>query len=144
MTDEQPTLFGPTPDPASELKPWQRPAHLDREPKKLARREDPDTSKAAAEALAGKAGSMRRRLLQVYASRLRLTAEGAATLAGFTPADGAWKRVSDLLNLGLIYDTGEHAPSPTTGRQQRLLAITELGLAMADRVHELRYAEGPA
>jgi hypothetical protein len=123
LTDQQ-SFFGDPTKP--ELRPWQRSVRLDRSAKALARKDDPDTSKAAVDVLTDHV-TIRRRLLRVYASGLRLTAEGAAQLAGFEPGDGAWKRVSDLQNLGLVYDTGDRMVSPMTGRQQRILAITERG-----------------
>jgi len=98
-------------------------SQLELTPEKLHRTEDPWTSRAAARQL--KANTMRRYLLLAFAVIPR-TAEEAAGAAGYTPADGAWKRVSDLLNLGLIEDTGE-TRTASSGRQQRVLRITAKG-----------------
>jgi hypothetical protein len=95
-----------------------------------ARRSDPDTSKAAAEGTARKQ-LMMDRLLAAYATYNRagdgLAAEDAALLAGYTPEDGAWKRVSDLKRLGLVADTGIRIKG-TSGRSVALLAITPEGV----------------
>jgi hypothetical protein len=107
-----------------------RPNLFDPEPRKLARSSDPDTSHAAARMLSGKAGTMRFRLLWVFKFN-EYTAEEAAFHTDFTAADGAWKRVSDLLNDGLIEPTGETRPG-TSGRQQRVLRITEKGRAVVE------------
>lgn len=98
-----------------------------------ARSTDPETSKGAARLLGGKAGTMRHRLLLTYDMDARawgfgLIAEEAALRCGYTAADGAWKRVSDLLNAGLLEDTGRTRPG-SSGRQQRVLRITEKGRA---------------
>jgi len=102
-----------------------------------ARSTDPETSKAAARLLGGKAGTMRRRLLDYYGivgsvrpsdTRWGATAEEATEDCGYTAADGAWKRVSDLLNAGLLEDTGR-TRAGSSGRQQRVLRITEKGRA---------------
>lgn len=91
----------------------------------LARGDDPETSHAAARSLGGHAGTMRRRLLDAFAAADR-TAEEAATAAGYSGADGAWKRVSDLLRAEMVAPTGETREA-TSGRQQRILRITEAG-----------------
>ena len=93
---------------------------------KLARRGDPDTSHQAAQLLAGKAGTMRRRLLVAFFTSTGLTAEEAAQAAGYGPADGAWKRVSDLKNARLIGPMGKTRPG-RSGREQQVLGITDLG-----------------
>lgn len=110
-----PTLFE-----TDTRKPWQGGP----DPNTLARRSDPETSHLAARALDG--GTMRRRLLEAFAVALD-TAEGAAARAGYSPADGAWKRVSDLLNLGFLEDTGARWVGVRSGRPQRVLRITEAG-----------------
>lgn len=121
MTDDEiPTLFA-TDDG---MKPWQKP-----EPRTLARATDPDTSHEAAKMLAGGAGTMRRDLLRVFAMERvgGYTAEEAADYAGYTPADGAWKRVSDLLNAKLVQVDVGHERRGRSGRMQRVLRITDLG-----------------
>lgn len=112
------TLFDP--DSTSTLKPWQR-----SEPRTLYRVSDPDTSAAAAVMLGGRAGTMRRTLLDTF-KRGDWTSEEASDLAGYTAADGAWKRVSDLLNADLLEPTGETRPAKS-GSLQRVLRITNLG-----------------
>lgn len=91
-----------------------------------ARNTDPDTSHAAAAALSDK-HTMMRTLLLVFAGHDALTSERACQLAGYTPADGAWKRVSDLLAKGWLIPTGDTAVG-SAGRRQRLLAITTEGV----------------
>lgn len=103
-----------------ELKPWQRPA------RELARSDDPETSHAAARTLSGKAGTMRRTLLEAFDRRGPMTPEEVSLVAGYGAADGAWKRVSDLKTNGLIEPTGETRPG-SQGREQAVLAITTLG-----------------
>jgi hypothetical protein len=90
-----------------------------------ARNTDPATSKEAARRLSDK-HTMMRTLLLVFASHDRLTTERACQLAGYTAADGAWKRVSDLLAKGWVSDTGDTMLG-SHGRSQRLLAITVEG-----------------
>ena len=68
---------------------------------------------------------MRRTLLDAY-STANLTSEEASEFCGYTPADGAWKRVSDLMNAKLIEPTGI-TRSGSSGRQQRVMRITALG-----------------
>ncbi len=96
--------------------PWQKPT---------VRTTDPETSHEAAKTLSGKAGTMRRALLQAFLYD-SLTAEEAAEICGYTPADGPWKRVSDLKDARLIVETGETRKA-STGRRQRVLCITPLG-----------------
>lgn len=101
------------------------------DPESLARRDDPATSHEAAQ-LSQRAISMRIRLLQSYVRHGAMCAEQAAAVAGYAPADGAWKRVSDLLRLGLLYDTGRTATA-SSGREQRILALTQKGWQEAQR-----------
>lgn len=90
-----------------------------------ARVSDPDTSHAAAAALSPKA-TMLRRLLVAYREYGPQTTDEVIVSAGFGPVDGAWKRVSDLLHLGLIEDTGDRRPG-LSGRDQRVCQISEAG-----------------
>jgi hypothetical protein len=90
-----------------------------------ARTSDPETSHAAAASLSDK-HTMLRTLLLTFAAHHSLTAEQACALAGYSPADGAWKRVSDLTRLGWVSPTGD-ATEGSSGRRQRLLEITEEG-----------------
>jgi hypothetical protein len=87
-----------------------------------------------------------RNLLREYArfAWVGLTAEEAATKAGYDASSGAWKRVSDLLHAGLVDvrldDEGAAVTRPgRSGRQQRVLVITDLGEAL---VSTLRAQEG--
>jgi hypothetical protein len=113
----------PEPPPKSDLiKPYV-PA-----PEVLARRSDLYTSKLAAEKLTSKT-TMMVRLLQVFSNYpTGTTGELAATHAGYGPADGPWKRVSDLLNGELLEDTGT-TMTGGSGRQVRVLRITPKGTA---------------
>lgn len=107
-----------------------RPGHPHLDPATHARTSDPATSHAAAAQLSDKA-TMLRTLLAVYGSEFAgfcdgLTAEESAGVAQYTAADGAWKRVSDLLRAGQLEDTSITRPG-SSGRQQRVLRITEQG-----------------
>ncbi len=93
------------------------------------RNSDPDTSHAAAEA----AGSKRQlgiaaRLYRAFADAypFGLTADEAARRAGFTRADGAWKRCSDLKRQRAVYDTGQRRPGES-GRDQAVLRLVVKG-----------------
>ena len=87
-----------------------------------ARASDPDTSHEAA-ALVRSAAVMKARLLAAFAAAPSgLSAEQASDAAGYTPADGAWKRVSDLEREGAIADTGVRVLS-SHGRRVRVLAV---------------------
>jgi hypothetical protein len=94
------------------------------EQKPLARRVDPSTSQRAAGQHRLRRGTQRHQLLVVFASGPGgLTAEEAGVATGI---DGAWKRVSDLLNDKLVEDTGEERRS-LKGSAQRVLRITQQG-----------------
>ena len=87
-----------------------------------ARATDPDTSHEAA-ARVSNAAAMKRRLLAVFqAAPGGLSAEAACEAAGYTPADGAWKRVSDLERDGLIADSGQRVLS-SHNRLVRVLVV---------------------
>lgn len=101
-----------------------RPGHPHLEPRTHARTSDPATSHAAAAQLSDKASMLRALLLTFHTSNR--TAEEAATTAGYGPADGAWKRISDLKNAGHIAPTGRTRPG-VSGRAQQVYAITEQG-----------------
>lgn len=91
------------------------------DPVSHARSGDPDTSKDAAKRKSD-IKAMRNRLLSQFVYGAWLTAEEASDAAGYTPADGAWKRVSDLLGDGLLVDTGERRKG-RSGRAQRVLRL---------------------
>ena len=95
------------------------------DPRKHARTSDPATSHAAAAQLSDKA-TMAARLLVTYLER-ELTADEAMRAAGYAPADGTWRRVSDLDKLGLIESTGETRLGES-GRHQLVRAITTAGV----------------
>ena len=94
------------------------------EAKVLARHDDPATSKQAAKL------AQRETILNLLTDQFRLagmgglTAEEAAVGAGYTAADGAWKRVSDLLNMAVLTDTGVTRKG-SSGRQQRVLRYVQ-------------------
>lgn len=86
---------------------------------KLARRSDPVTSRMAASKV--NRATMIAKLTDVY--RLGdFTAEEAAAKAGYSAADGAWKRVSDLIQSGVLVDTG-NTRRGSSGRAQRVLRL---------------------
>lgn len=94
----------------------------------LARASDPDTSKAAAEALRPK--SLRYRLLLKYASGWAAAADGltdeeASAMANV--GNGGWKRCSDLRRAGLIAPTGSTRPSRLSGRDCQVCSLTAQG-----------------
>ena len=96
----------------------------------LFRAADPSTSAAGAGAIRLRRGTQAAQLLAVYAANLNgLTNEEAGTLSGLAakPGCGYWKRCSDLLNAGLIEDTGI-VREASTGSYQRVLAVTNKGL----------------
>lgn len=90
-----------------------------------ARATDDTTSHDAAAQMSDKT-TMLVALMRQFA-QAPMTAEQAATAAGYTPADGAWKRVSDLIRLELIEPT-EHTRAGKSGRQQRVHQITAAGV----------------
>lgn len=92
-----------------------------------ARVTDPDTSKAAAEGTTTKQKMLDDLLRAYYDNQQGLSAEEAAEIAGYTPADGAWKRVSDLKRLGWLFDTGQRVKA-LSGRSVALLRITPEGV----------------
>lgn len=98
-------------------------------PKALARRGDPGTSKAAARNLDRE--SMLHALLSTFAT-ISGTAEETALRADIDPW-AASKRVSDLLNAGLIevaiVNGKELQRRGSSGKFQRVLRITERGRA---------------
>ena len=124
-----PQTFGPHPT-------WVRcgiDERLTVEPDHLARRRDPDTSKLSARQLSAlRSNSIRARLLKVYAELTFGTRDEAADAAGVEDYEAS-KRVSDLLNLNLLYDSGIRRPG-RSGRQQRVLGITVAGRQLAEAV----------
>jgi hypothetical protein len=87
----------------------------------LARASDPETSKMSAKSL--DANGHLEALITIFrkAGSHGLTAEEAGDRAGF---DGAWKRCSDLLRLGVIVPTGR-TRTARSGRAQRVMCIKE-------------------
>lgn len=67
---------------------------------------------------------MRIRLATVFQEEGPMIADDAIEEAGFGPEDGAWKRISDLLNEGILWDTGYRLRG-RSGRLQRVLAYTD-------------------
>lgn len=99
---------------------------FDLDPTSHARRTDPETSHESARRLSDKSVMIRALLRTFDAWPTGLTAEEAAAFAGYAPAAGAWKRVSDLAAFGWIEDTGRTRIA-TTGRPQVVRAITDEG-----------------
>lgn len=98
-----------------------------------ARTTDPDTSHEAARRISKpRAGTIRAKLLSQFAQSFPygLTGELAATMAGYGPGDGAWRRVSDLIRDALLEDTGQRVDG-WHGRPVRVLRITEAGRELA-------------
>lgn len=92
----------------------------------LARNTDPDTSHDAAAQVNGRRReTMARQLLAVFAI-CPLTAEEAADACDFTADDGAWRRVSDLVNAGLLTNT-DRRHRARSGRDQLVREITQAG-----------------
>lgn len=85
----------------------------------LARSSDPETSKRAARSLETNGQLEALEAIFREAGSHGMTAEEAGDRAGF---DGAWKRCSDLLRLGVIVPTGK-TRTARSGRAQRVLAI---------------------
>lgn len=96
------------------------------DPRTHARSADPDTSHQAAHQLSDRT-VMLRKLLTAFAAEA-MTADEAGARCGYTAADGAWKRMSDLERLGLIEDSGQRRKG-TAGRQQKVRRITDAGHA---------------
>lgn len=94
-----------------------------------ARTTDPDTSQAAAHEIGDSRQTMIRHLLRAYSIRpsTGLTAEEAADWCRYTAESGAWKRVSDLAQLGWIEDTGSRRTA-RSGRGQMVRRITLAGV----------------
>lgn len=90
-----------------------------------ARTDDPDTSKAAAALVASPQVQVARLLLSFAVTPLGMTADQASAHAGLDWVGGR-KRVSDLLNAGLIEDTGQRELGEH-GRLVRVLRITDDG-----------------
>ena len=100
---------------------------------KLARTTDPVTSHEAARKV--QRDTMLANLISVFEKSSGMTAEEAATAAGYTAADGAWKRVSDLINAGVLVDTGQ-TRAGSSGRQQRVLKVNpQRGQVLKPGVH---------
>ena len=78
-----------------------------------ARRNDPDTSKAAAEAVAPRSGTQRRRVLDalVRFHRQGMTDAELATFLAMHPGSAA-KRRGELADVGLVEDCGERRLTP--------------------------------
>lgn len=90
------------------------PGQIDYPP--VARNDDPETSHDAAEAVTGSGGRQRlsQRVLECIQQSPGLT---AGEIEDATHIKGAWKRVSDLRNLGLI-KAGPARTYRPTGRHQ--------------------------
>jgi hypothetical protein len=98
------------------------------DPRTHARTTDPDTSHEAAAKLTPRS-TMMARLLSAFLDCDR-NADEATEAAGYSPADGAWKRISDLAAVGWIADTGERREG-RSGRRQIVWYITDDGMRAA-------------
>lgn len=84
-------------------------------PRPLARCCDPRTSQAAAESMVVIAGQHRARIMSYLARGGTWTKDDLAAATGLTDVQCA-RRVSELVDAGLIVDSGETRPT-ATGRQ---------------------------
>ena len=91
-----------------------------------ARTSDPDTSHDAATPSIRRWSQLRRLLSAFNAHPAGLTADEATELASVPSDPPLWRRCSDLGRLGLVAPTGDRRPG-RSGRDQRVLAITDLG-----------------
>lgn len=94
----------------------------------LHRASDPATSRAGAKDVAVRSGSQRHKLLAAYADGAELTADEAMRRAGVSDRSCYWKRVSELVDGGLLEDTGVTRPGEQ-GSAQRVNRITPHGRA---------------
>jgi predicted ArsR family transcriptional regulator len=89
---------------------------LDYQPRAHARREDPRTSRAAADSMKEGAGALCTRLLEAFRTYGAMTRSEVARRVGLSDYQVS-KRLSDLQHANLLQDTGTTRPGPT-GRQQ--------------------------
>lgn len=104
---------------------------LDPTGKPLARATDPATSHAGAMAVRLRAGSQKHALLMEVYRHGALTADEAGNAADLLHT-GYWKRISDLLNEGLLEPVLDSSGYPLTrpgrsGSGQRVLQVTDRG-----------------
>lgn len=102
--------------------------NLESDPLKLARSDDPSTSRAAAVKL--KTGSQKYMLLEQFIEHPDgLTDEEAATYTGLIERRGCcwWHRCSDLRQDGLIIDTGRTRPG-ASGDERMVCVATQEGV----------------
>lgn len=90
-----------------------------------ARKTDPRTSHEGETAIAAKRIPLTHRLLELIDKYPCRTAREYGAMLG---VDGAWKRVSDLANQGLVYSTLLGTTCTVTGHQARLWYLTIRGL----------------
>lgn len=88
---------------------------------------DPATSRAGAKDATVRSGSQRHKLLVAYGSGIALTADEAMRRADVNERSCYWKRVSELLEGGLIEDTGIERRGEQ-GSLQRVNQITQRGI----------------
>lgn len=113
--------------------------HVAPEPFRLVRRTDPETSRKGARSVTYRAGTQKALLLLAYLRADRPLADAkAAALAGLLDRPGCcwWHRCSDLRADGMIEPVGT-APSPITGEDVMICALTDLG---RQRAHGLEAA----
>ena len=97
----------------------------------LSRTGDPSTSVEAAASMSESRKAMAKKLLLAFKNNPEgLTAEEASLLCGYSAENGAWKRVSDLKNAGLIepkiVEGQESTRLSSSNRKQRvMIAVTD-------------------
>lgn len=99
-------------------------------PPPIARATDPRTSHDAAKRLSAR-DAVIRRVVEAHADVAPhgLTADECAAVTGL---DGAWKRCSDAVALGYLWENGD-ARAGRSGRAQVVRVITAHGLAFLGR-----------
>jgi hypothetical protein len=140
MTDNQvrPPIGGPRPqEEAMQLSLFNE---LDVPVIHMSRRDDPPTSKGAAQIVKTNAKTQRFQLLKAYFDhRLfsALTDDQAAEFCGLRTiiSNSWWKRCSELRNLGLIKQVGT-AISPFTGVERMTCEITNEGIILIEKMKD--------
>jgi len=104
--------------------------------KKIARREGPSTSKAAARAVAYRTGTQKALILALYgqAQEDGLTDEEVASFLGWVEVNKARKRCSDLRNEGMIVPLagGSVTRVGKSGMANEVCVITDKGRGTLD------------
>lgn len=100
----------------------------------LSRSGDPITSKVAGdeieerEGLVLRPGTHRARMLEAYGCGREMADFEAANICGLNlPGCCYWHRAGDLLAAGLLDDTGMVTECPDTGKDRRVMVISDAG-----------------